>query len=137
MEVFTMNNLQKENIRKLRNIGNSYLKISEMLNLPLGTIKSYCSRNGIKINSVIPKDTCMNCGASLVQKAKQKPRKFCCDNCRMSWWSNNREHRKSKGDKYQCEYCDKTYESYDTSSKYCGHPCYIADRFSEGEKANG
>ena len=43
-----MTEAQKEQIRNLRNQGNSYSEISSALCIPKSTIKSYCNRNPIR-----------------------------------------------------------------------------------------
>ena len=43
-----MNKVQKEKVRQLRVRGDSYADIGTATGLPVGTIKAYCSRNGIK-----------------------------------------------------------------------------------------
>lgn len=120
---------QKEQIRRLRLLGNSYSEISSVTGLPVGSIKAFCSRN--KLNKISIKGTCEQCGKPLEQQKNQKPRRFCSDTCRYSWWSKNRDKCKSKGTIHICADCGAEYHSYDVNSKYCSHACYIKDRFGK------
>ncbi len=75
--------------------------------------------------------TCRQCGKHLIQKPKQKPRRFCSDECRLEWWRNN-DNQLNKKALYtiRCEGCGHTFESYGNKArKYCGHACYIKNRF--------
>lgn len=44
----------------------------------------------------VDKNICPNCGIAIIQKPKQKPRRFCCDKCRLTWWNVNRDLKNKK-----------------------------------------
>jgi IS30 family transposase len=127
---------EKERIYKLRNNGNTYTQIAEILGKSVGTIKSYCSRNNIFIDDIgfITEDEntrCKQCGKHLMQTPGKKTKRFCSDTCRLKWWNNNRNKViKKTAIKLTCVYCNNQFESYDNEKrKYCSHECYINDRF--------
>ena len=127
---------QKERIIMLRNKGESYAQISATLGLSVNTIKSFCRRNNIKTHGESDdgikenKELCKNCGKKLTQTSKIKPKIFCCDKCRFDWWNVNRTKTNRKGiHRLTCAHCDAEFGSYDKNRKYCGHACYISDRF--------
>lgn len=131
-----MNSTEKSSIRRLRLSGASYSQIAVKLNLPEGTVKSFCSRNNLKLGAVQQDDNaagiCKVCGGQLLLKLKQKPRQFCSDTCRLRWWNQNREMVNKKGAKsFICANCGVEHVSYDTNRKYCSHTCYISARFGK------
>ena len=66
--------LQKQRIDEMRRHGESYTKIAASLGLSENTIKSYCRRNLLKI------DTCPQCGTAFQAYGNAK-RKFCSRSC--------------------------------------------------------
>lgn len=125
----------KQSIREMRGSGIGYKKIAQSLDLPVGTVKSFCRRESITATetTVYDENHCRHCGKPLIQKSKVKRRKFCSDQCRVRWWT---EHPCSKnGDpksshEAKCENCGKTYTVYgNTHRKYCSHECYVEARF--------
>ena len=130
--------LQKERIITLRNKNESYAKIAVALGLSVNTVKSFCRRNNIKnrndSNDEIEenKELCKNCGKKLTQTSKIKAKIFCCDKCRFDWWNANRGKMNRKGvHRLTCAHCGEGFSSYDKNRKYCGHACYISDRFGK------
>jgi len=133
-----MKNEQKERIATLRHSGWGYKKIARTLDLPLGTVKSYCHRVNIMMtgSTVYDENHCRQCGKTLIQKSKVKKRKFCSDECRVIWWA---AHPCAKNGNAKachtvvCEYCGKTFNAYGNAPrKYCSHDCYVAARFGGG-----
>lgn len=141
-----MTTIQKDTINMMRSEGYSYSKIAQTLGISVNTVKSFCRRNKMheteKIikNNVIPESAiednniCRHCGERIVQIAKQKPKKFCSDKCRVAWWKNNADLINKKAVyKLTCKNCNKVFESYGNKDrKYCSHNCYIEDRFMKG-----
>jgi len=125
-----MNKEQREQISKLRCEGVSYSKISELLGLSINTIKSFCRRNnlgGIGTNANNKSYSfCHKCGKQLEIMPKSKPRKFCSDNCRMTWWNAHSENVNRKAVyNFTCGYCGIEFESYGNSRrKFCNRFCY-------------
>ena len=138
-----MRDSQKEHVFQLRHAGMSYVQIAESLNISANTIKSICRRNTPAVSGDIRPEKppvaseentrCKHCGKTLVQVAKQKPRKFCSNECRLSWWRDH-DNQLNKKAMYtiRCAGCGQTFESYGNKArKYCGHACYIKNRFGE------
>ena len=80
---------------------------------------------------------CGSCGALVVQTPKKRHKRFCSDRCRYRWWNRSRGAQAGKGAAHTCACCGAHYFSYHGSSKYCGHPCYIAQRFVKGASPHG
>ena len=135
---------QKEQIQQMRQKGLSYLQIASALNISENTIKSYCRRNNLAtIKSPKPQavkeiqGSCKHCGKPLTRGAKGPPRKFCSEKCRRAWWKANDSQLNRKA--YYtliCSECGQKFESYgNRTRKFCGHACYIKNRFEkEGER---
>ncbi len=89
-----MDELQRQKIRKLRNQGYGYLRISQELEISLNTIRSFCIREGmngyIKVGEKLKgKDNlviCKQCGKKFYQIAGRKKRDFCSDACCKVYW---------------------------------------------------
>lgn len=132
---------QKESIHQMRAEKFSYSQIATSLGISLNTIKSYCRRNGLHGNlsqTANGDDTvCQQCGKRLYQKQKQKPKKFCSDQCRRAWWKEHQDQLHKKAVYVlTCAHCGTSFQSYGNKKrKYCTHACYIKDRFGE-EKAS-
>lgn len=127
-----MTGKEKEEIKIYRNNGMSYFEISKKLGISINTIKSYCLRNGIKVNN-LNKSLCRFCGKEINQELGRKKKKFCSDKCRGLWWKEHSELINKKTN-YECTciQCGKTYISYGNSNrKYCCHDCYIKSRFGD------
>ena len=117
----------KEEILKLKNQKRTYKEISDLLNVPLGTVKSTCYRN-IK-NEVV--DKCQFCGSPLKHVEGKKKKKFCSDNCRHKYWRYHRDQLNKKANYHcVCEHCAKPFISYGNKKrKYCSRTCYLKARY--------
>lgn len=140
-----MNEQQKETICKMREAGFGYTKIAHALTLPANTIKSFCKRNnlgGVAVKSeklrLASNRFCLQCGKFLPQNTGHKPRKFCCDACRITWWNTHPDAVNQRAIYTQkCAFCEKTFASYGNKNRrYCCHACYIADRFGKNGAAS-
>lgn len=134
-----MTNEQKQRIAELRSTGISYAKIGEALDISKDTIKTFCRRNNLTVKqepsaSNATPTVCRECGVSLVQTEKQKPRIFCSKECREKWWHSHPEKLNKKAVyTFQCAGCGKPFTSYgNRHRKYCSHECYIIARFKGG-----
>lgn len=133
-----MTEKQIKQINAMRNRGATYSEIAVATCLSESAIKSYCWRHKIQVvekksdehNSSI---LCPNCKVVIIQKPKQKPRRFCSEKCRTTWWNKNRKiANKSKMLNIACDFCGIEFEKLNSSSqRYCSHNCYIKDRFGE------
>lgn len=125
-----MNEKVREKVINLRNKGLSYRNISKSLNISIGTIKSVCSRSKFKVVDIVPV-YCKNCGALVNQSQTGRKKKFCNDECRMTWWNKN-TNKVERRSYYlrKCAYCGREFERYGRAkAKYCCHACYIAGRY--------
>lgn len=133
-----MIDIQKQSIRKMRGSGLGYKKISHALNLPLGTVRSFCRRENIPavLPIIFDENHCKQCGKPLVQNQKVKRRKFCSKECRIKWWTEHPCYKSNNSKSMHpvvCENCGKTFTAYgNTPRKYCTHTCYVAARFGGG-----
>jgi uncharacterized protein with PIN domain len=79
-----MTTKDKEAICRLSAAGLSHAKISDQLNIPKGTVKSFLYRNKEEVR-------CANCGGTLNLTPHKKPKKFCCANCRLVYWRKHHD----------------------------------------------
>ena len=134
-EELIMTDNQKQSIREMRGTGLGYKKIAQALDLPIGTVQSFCRREYVYVTepTIYDKNHCRQCGKPLIQKNGVKKRKFCSDDCRIKWWT---EHPCSKSGTTKssravvCENCGRTFTAYGNAPrKYCSHECYVETRF--------
>ena len=96
-----MTNDQKSQIISLRKQGSSLSEVADKLDLPIGTVKSFCSRNhlvaeaALDVENLRPQASaegakCKKCGAPLGQRPHHRQKLFCSDKYRLSWWHDNR-----------------------------------------------
>lgn len=131
LEALFMNVQQSQAIHRLRVEGFSYAKISALTGISENTIKSYCRRNDLgSVATEIP-DTpvgsfCRQCGSLLTQTKGAKPKRFCSDKCRMTWWNSHPEavnHKLVR--QITCQSCGKTFTALgNRARKYCSRSCY-------------
>ena len=121
-----MTKAQKEKIISLRKQKATYATISQEIGIPVNTIKSFCSRNGVSAEPQHPKNVCKHCGAVLAETSGTKPRLFCCDSCKQAWWNNHRKERVSKRmTTHTCPTCGRVFMDYvGANRKYCSQECY-------------
>ena len=136
---------QKQQIFLLRKKGLSFSKISEQMGISRNTIKTFCWRNALSDGEMEKpfdnrgyKGFCKQCGKQLEQKPKSRPKVFCCNKCRQTWWN---EHDGLINRKKQvacvCEYCGKEFMCYPSQKrKFCSHDCYIQKYFHSEAKHN-
>lgn len=133
---------QKQKVQDMRLQGAAYSQIADTLGLSVNTVKSYCRRNNLSAcdasndtGNEDNKDSCKQCGKRLKQIPKSKPKTFCCDKCRFDWWNSHRDKLNRKSASHLiCAHCGVAFDSYDKNRKYCGHACYIADRFRREDR---
>ena len=92
-----MTDKQKQAIRDMRGQEFSYRTIADALGLTYNTVKSFCYRKNIGCSSqpAISGDSrelCKYCGKPLTHLVGSKPKTFCNDKCRYSWWNKNRKY---------------------------------------------
>lgn len=123
---------EKNTIEKLRQNGYGYKKIAAELNLPIGTVKTYCKRH---LAMEDDKQRCPVCETVIKQAPHKKEKRFCSDKCRMKWWKEHPDliNRPSKYE-YICSYCGKNFSSRNPKRKYCSQRCYIDSRRKGGER---
>lgn len=121
-----MTELQKKQIVAMREMKATYATISEALNIPVSTIKTFCRRNSITAEAKKGKPVCKNCGAELTNTPGARPRLFCCDHCKQVWWNKHRSERVStKLVPHTCLTCGKLFMDYaGANRKFCSQACY-------------
>lgn len=125
---------QKTDIKRMRGAGMSYGQISDALGISVGTLKTYCRRNGVAGKEADGGHYCLCCGKAVRQNPGRKEKKFCSDGCRNRWWNSNLDKvdRRANYD-FVCACCKKPFTAYGNANrKYCSHQCYIEDRFGGG-----
>ncbi|MDR1240264.1 MAG: hypothetical protein LBK29_00060 [Oscillospiraceae bacterium] len=85
MQIITNETVAKNKAIYLRSKGFAYSAISEQLRVPINTIKSFCYRDMVKEGK-----HCKRCGKVIYDGSKAKPKTFCCNKCRISYWNAQR-----------------------------------------------
>ena len=130
-----MTDLQKKQIVAMREQRATYTDISDALGIPVSTIKTYCRRIGITTDRVPSKPCCKNCGAELTNTPQARPRLFCSDQCKQTWWNKHRYERSSpKIAPHTCPTCGKLFTDYTGANrKYCSQKCYRERGVRDGQ----
>jgi hypothetical protein len=125
-----MTNEQQEYISALRQQGYGYIRIGRLLGISDNTVRSFCRRNERGENTKAAVFTCKQCGKQIKAITRRKPKKFCSDSCRVSWWNSHLECVNRKAIyHFNCQHCSNPFSAYgNRSRKYCSHACYIAER---------
>ena len=122
-----MTTTQKDKIRTLRLQGKGYTEIGNELGLSPNTVKTFCYRNELYAEALKNGAThCKNCGKLIKEKAKTRPRKFCCEACKMKFWNTHRYARvNDKIVEFTCVQCGKRFTDYAVADrKFCSLECY-------------
>lgn len=129
----TMTNQQKNQIITLRLQGVGYVKIGQALGISNNTVRSFCRRNGLDGEAGKNTVRCQQCGKPIKVVPKRKPRKFCSDRCRTTWWNSRLDSVERKAIyHFTCAACGTEFMAYgNRHRKYCSHACYISDRFGK------
>lgn len=119
-----MTNHDKEQIRKLRLEGSGYGKIAQILNLPKSTVSSFCKT--MTNQSLL----CLHCNKKLKQTKGHRQKKYCSDECRMSYWKSNKAEISRKPEYLvECFHCHTSFSTYQSlKRKYCSRDCYLKNR---------
>ena len=117
---------QKNKIINLRLDGCSYSTISQLLEIPVPTIKAFCQRH----REEIQQRRCRTCGTPLKQPKGKRKKYFCSDRCRTTWWNTHPEAINRKAWYHlQCQICGKEFDSYgNRNRKFCSRECYYTSR---------
>jgi hypothetical protein len=120
----------KVKIQELRKCGESYGRISDLLNIPTGTVKTVYRRS-VANPSFHAELTCKYCHKAIVQSKTARKKMFCSATCRNKWWNENIDKVNRRAFyRHQCAYCHRQFEVYGRlTAKYCSHDCYIAARY--------
>lgn len=115
-----MTNEQREKIITLRHQNFGYTAIANSVGLSKDSVKAYCRSHGLagekaKSHSLaeVPTQLCLNCGKPLIQLPGKKQKKFCCPECRTTWWNAHPEAVKQKAVyAFTCSECGKKFTAY-------------------------
>ncbi len=122
-----MTNEQKIQIKLMREKLCGYAEISKALGLSLNSVKSYCLRNHLNTEALTKNaKRCKNCGKPIVAVSKTKPRIFCCDKCKLTWWKEHKNQNHSRFiTEHICQTCGNVFNDYASANrKYCSEKCY-------------
>ena len=141
-----MTEQEKKDVIKMRENGASFTSIATELNLPVGTVKTVCSRNKrpdaentdaaepeIVKESGTETDTCLLCGKPFRPTTRGRKKQFCSRICYTRWWQINR----AKRTEYHrvCPTCGKAFTVQSNKrQKYCSMKCYQVSRRAGGER---
>lgn len=126
-----MNKQERDQIKRLREEGQSYTTIASLLGVSVNTIKSYCRRKNLggvatPSEEVLKGKFCKRCSEPINQTQGKKLKQFCSDQCRMAWWNAHPEaiiHKKIS--QFTCGTCGKSFEGFGKRErKYCSRGCY-------------
>ena len=146
-----MTDAQKEEIYRLRLQGIGYKTIAREIFLTVDVVKGYCKRHNltgpaemIQVNAQESDLGCLQCKKTVQQKERGRTKMFCSDDCRYTWWNDNKDKR-TKNEiaiyQYTCAYCGKHCSSYGNKArKFCSHFCFVRSRFyqeEDGRKSGG
>lgn len=127
---YIMTERDKKVILTMRRNGVSFSAIARTFDLPVGTIKTVCSR-GTKPNAE-PERFCVNCGAPFQTSEHGREKRFCCRHCYNQWWHDTHDGRKAYH--RTCPTCGKAFTVYSNKrQKYCSVGCFQAARKAGGE----
>lgn len=123
---------KKEKVIALKEKRYSYRTISEMLDMPIGTVKSIWSRKLADENLT---SACKNCRRPVTSTKGRKRKQFCDDKCRMEWWNSHRYLVKAKTIyRFTCKHCGIKFTSRTHKKrKYCSHRCYLEGRYGSAK----
>ena len=139
-----MTQAQKDLIIVLRKQNLGYGIIARKLGFPRDRIRTFCLIHGLteRRSIDVPKEklgieVCKNCGKDLIQSSHKRKRKFCCDECRHSWWALHQDKIKRKAFyHFKCPQCGKQFTSYgDVNRKFCSRSCAAASRWRPKQEA--
>jgi endogenous inhibitor of DNA gyrase (YacG/DUF329 family) len=127
---------QKQRIAAMRGQGESYSAIASALDISENTVKSYCRRNGLGAGymdaqaTACGSDVCACCGKPLTHTPGAKKKRFCSDECRLSWWRSHPEALKRKAVyRFTCPVCGEAFEAYGNAHRrYCSRACFGLSR---------
>ena len=132
---------EKDTVRQLREQGYGYKTISNIMGIPCETIKSHLKRHPCVICSASRSETwklgtCKQCGEPLIQDPKRRPRLFCSDECRLTWWNQNKYREGRNPRTFKCLNCGKEFQAFVVKErKYCSHACANRGRAAERRKS--
>lgn len=137
-----MTDMEKKQIVELRTQGYGYATIAKTVGIKKDTVVAFCRKHGLtgvkaadNSRTAVNADFCKNCGSVLHQQDGRKKKKFCCPDCRVTWWNSHPENVKRRAVySFVCACCGKPFTAYGNANrKYCSHSCYIMCRFQGGE----
>ncbi len=123
-----MTEQQRNTIFTLRASGAAMSEIAEAVCLPVGTVKSFCSRCKAPRTETSAEIHCSYCGAPVIQRSGTAVRHFCDRHCYNKWWHSHNERGRTVYHK-QCLHCGRPFDALSKKAqRYCSAACYQAAR---------
>ena len=118
-----MTNTEMKEIEILQKRGAGPARISEIMKLPIGTVKSYVARHQVGED-----DVCLCCGKGVEHIAGKRKKVFCSSLCKSKWW-NAHPHMMTKQtlNGFTCPVCGREFSDYGRRI-YCSVECYAESR---------
>ena len=130
-EAFFMTSKQTADIVRLQREGKGYRAIAAELDQPVNSVKSWCRRHLCEDDKT---GFCLQCGTEIHLTPHRRPRKFCSDMCRLTWWKEHPEKRKTKTVySHICRFCGCSFTNNRIKADYCCRRCFAKAR----AKVNG
>lgn len=136
-----MDDIKRKQIIELRIAGAGYKAIANEVNLSRDKIRDFCKRNHLNGPVGVARlnykfEECKFCGKNFEKSNQGRPRRFCSDICRRTWWRKNVDKRNKKAFyKFICPECNNEFTSYGNKTrKYCSKYCFVRSRFYKEEK---
>lgn len=149
---------ERERVRELRLSGLGYEAIAEKMGLSIFAVLDYCVELGIpgegEIYLSVPGLTergtafhkmssscgrvCQQCGAQILQGTMGRPRRFCSNECKNTYWNSLRVKRKRSGRLAICKNCGAPFRAVNESKAprlFCCRKCYFDYRYRRDENA--
>ena len=122
-----MTELEKKQIKILREQGLGYKAISNRTGISVGSLRHFLKTDDVEVNKS-PEGFCLNCNKIIKQN-----RKFCSRACGLMWWDRHPEFLVKRAlYTFTCPACNRAFTVYgNRKRKYCSHSCYIKARFGE------
>ena len=125
---------KQDAIITLRKSGMAFDAIARVIYVSEEDVAEFCLRYRARITRqqnpilFLEPGSCKECGLPIVyDKKRTRPKIFCCEKCKTTWWSRNRRLPIRAGNiEKPCERCGKLFWSAKSAKqKYCSRECFL------------